>query len=100
MGYQLNTTHERKYTTNPLDALVSSMSSSYTVYRVAELGMPRDHHAIFVETNEDGPETGHWFHVSGNVQNGMIYEERVSGKPDLSLTFVAKEELGTVQQES
>lgn len=49
---------------------------SYKVYRIAETGMPRDHHAIFVETDEDGPGSGHKFHAIGDIQAGMTFEYR------------------------
>ncbi|KAI5465407.1 hypothetical protein BGZ63DRAFT_103589 [Mariannaea sp. PMI_226] len=70
---------------------------SYNVYLVASLGMPRDHHALFIETNSDG--TGRLIHVTGNVQNGMEFEEREEKRPDDSETFVSKSFLGTIYAE-
>ncbi|KAK2873651.1 hypothetical protein FQN49_002205 [Arthroderma sp. PD_2] len=70
--------------------------SFYTVYRVTETGLPRDHHAIFVETQEDGPGTGCRFNVTGNVQNGMEYEERGANRPRESASFLDMEKLGVV----
>ncbi|KAF3480931.1 uncharacterized protein GIQ15_06278 [Arthroderma uncinatum] len=69
---------------------------SYAVYRVTETGLPRNHHAIFVETEEDGPGSGCRFNVTGNVQNGMEYEERKTGKPQESASFMGMEKLGVV----
>ncbi|KAJ5367860.1 hypothetical protein N7541_001801 [Penicillium brevicompactum] len=39
---------------------------SYNVYRVSYAGLPRDHHAIFVEMNND--QSGHLFQ-SGTYQS-------------------------------
>ncbi|PGG97888.1 hypothetical protein AJ79_09060 [Helicocarpus griseus UAMH5409] len=73
---------------------------SYTVYRVAYSGLPRDHHTIFVETCEEGPETGRLFHVSGDIQNGMFFENKPVRKPDESATFVSKERIGSVTHDN
>lgn len=73
---------------------------SYPVYRVLESGLPRDHHAIFIETHEDGPKTGHLFHVKGTIQSGMIFEDRVEGEPENLPAFFSKEKLGTVTQDN
>ncbi|EGE00898.1 hypothetical protein TESG_08193 [Trichophyton tonsurans CBS 112818] len=69
---------------------------SYPVYRVAYGGLPRDHHSIFVETGENGPKTGHLFHVTGDIQNGMVFDEKPAKEPESSATFVGKEKIGTV----
>nr|KMM69071.1 hypothetical protein CPAG_05394 [Coccidioides posadasii RMSCC 3488] len=73
---------------------------SYTVYRVAYSGLPRDHHTIFVETCEEGPETGRLFHVSGDIQNGMFFENKPVRKPDESATFISKERIGSVTHDN
>ncbi|EQL36716.1 hypothetical protein BDFG_01686 [Blastomyces dermatitidis ATCC 26199] len=64
-----------------------SRSMSYAVYRVANLGAPRNHHTIFVETSEDGPETGCLFHVKGDIQNGMSFEDKTIRKPDALISL-------------
>ncbi|KJF60048.1 uncharacterized protein CIMG_12709 [Coccidioides immitis RS] len=69
---------------------------AYAVYHVAYSGLPRDHHTIFVETGGDGPETGHIFHVMGDIQTGMTFENKPAKKPDESATFVSKERIGSV----
>lgn len=70
---------------------------SYAVYRVSSSGLPRDHHAIFVETGEIGPESGHLFNVIGDIQTGMTFESKPTAKPDeSSLTFLSKERMGSV----
>jgi hypothetical protein len=66
----------------------------YTIYRGASTGMPRDHHAIFVETYED--LSGHLYQVTGNIQTGMSYEEKSRTKPEDSITFQSKTRIGTV----
>jgi hypothetical protein len=67
---------------------------SYNVYRTAYLGVPRDHHAIFVETAGDG--TGYIFQVTGDIQNGMRYECKAGKKPENSASFLNKMFLGWV----
>lgn len=67
---------------------------SYYVYRVAYLGAPRDHHAIFVETNADG--SGNVTHVTGDIQNGMKLDQKAGKRPELSTSFVEKSLLGSV----
>lgn len=63
---------------------------------MAESGLPRDHHAIFVETYENGPSTGHLYHVKGNIQEGMIFEHRAEQPPEEIPGFCGKEKLGVV----
>jgi hypothetical protein len=58
------------------------------------MGMPREHHAIFVETHED--LSGHLYQVTGNIQTGMVYEEKPRTKPEDSMTFESKIRIGTV----
>ena len=67
---------------------------SYQVFVVVFQGIPRDHHAIFVETSLD--QTGQIFHVTGIIQMGMAYESKPAKKPEASLSFVSKVFLGTV----
>lgn len=69
---------------------------AYQVYRIAETGLPRDHQAIFVETHETGPRTGHLYHVTGTVQNGMVFEHRPSPDPDKLPLLAEKRKVGTV----
>ncbi|KAF7587109.1 hypothetical protein BBP40_007700, partial [Aspergillus hancockii] len=69
-------------------------STHHPVY-LAESGLPRDHHALFVETHEAGPSTGHIYHVKGNIQEGMIFEHRVAAEPPEEMPgFCGKEMLG------
>lgn len=67
---------------------------SHQVYLVAFLGVTRDHHAIFVEINED--KSGMLFHVIGDIQKGMTYETKASRSPDKSTSFVGMDLLGTI----
>lgn len=69
-------------------------SMSYQVFLVSYAGVPRDHHAIFVETNSD--KTGQIFQVTGDIQNGMTYESKPGKRPEDSASFLKKELLGTV----
>ncbi|KIW16226.1 hypothetical protein PV08_06277 [Exophiala spinifera] len=70
----------------------------YDVYWVESAGMPRNHVAIFVETHELGPGTGHNFQVSGTIQLGMYHNHRPGKKPeeDEQSAFVSKRLLGRV----
>lgn len=66
---------------------------AYCVYRV----LYTDHHAIFVETNED--QSGHIYHVVGNLKTGMKYEDKPAKKPEDSFLFDSKTRIGTVTPE-
>lgn len=63
-------------------------------YLVSSAGLPRDHHAIFIEMNDD--LSGHVFQVTGNIQNGMTYEDKPSKKPEDSATYQGKELIGKI----
>lgn len=67
---------------------------SHTVYLVVSISIPRDHHAIFVETESDG--NGIIFQVTGNIQNGMTYETKPGERPEESATFISKTTIGIV----
>lgn len=69
---------------------------SYQVYLIIETGIPRDHHALFVETNESGPQTGQVYNVQGEIQNGMVFEHKTTDEPEKSPVFASKEHIGTV----
>ncbi|KAG6019737.1 hypothetical protein E4U41_003125 [Claviceps citrina] len=72
---------------------------SYPLYRVASLGAPRNHHAIFVQTEDDdtGAGAGIKFHVTGNIQNGMTFEkEKTAQRPESRAGYVGKILLGRV----
>ncbi|KJZ70456.1 hypothetical protein HIM_10158 [Hirsutella minnesotensis 3608] len=71
---------------------------SYYVYRVAYLGAPRNHHAIFIETNADG--SGALVHVTGDIQNGMRFEHKAARRPEESASFVEKTLLGWVSTDN
>ena len=79
----------------PLDFIpaVTTILMSYRVYRVASLGVPRNHHVIFVETGPDG--SGDIVNVVGDVQNGMTFEHQANQpRPETDATFVEKWFLG------
>ncbi|KAJ5475000.1 hypothetical protein N7539_008066 [Penicillium diatomitis] len=67
---------------------------SYNVYRVSYAGLPRDHHAIFVEMNKD--QSGHIFQVTGDIQNGMRHDDKPAKKPEESGTYQGKAHIGKV----
>ncbi|KAL3434194.1 hypothetical protein BDV09DRAFT_98836 [Aspergillus tetrazonus] len=71
---------------------------TYEAYVIAETSLgPRDHHYIFIETHEQGPMTGHRFHVIGNIQEGMIFNHRFCGKPEDEPVFLSKVRIGAVR---
>jgi hypothetical protein len=69
---------------------------SYSVYLVAYMGGPMDHHAIFVETQPDDPESGCIFQVIGDIQQGMRYGHKKARNPEKSATYLLKTYLGMV----
>lgn len=69
---------------------------SYAVYLVSYLGAPRDHHAIFVETNAD--HSGFIFQVTGDIQRGMTFGHKPAKRPEDSNSFVSKSYIGTVSE--
>ncbi len=69
---------------------------SYAVYRVSYVGLPRDHHAIFIETHESGDGTGHIFQVTGNIQTGMTFEDKPAKQPESSASYAGKTKIGNI----
>ncbi|OAP54430.1 hypothetical protein AYL99_11531 [Fonsecaea erecta] len=78
----------------------SDQSTTYNVFWVESAGMPLNHVAIFVETHELGPGSGHNFQVSGSIQLGMFHNHRPGKRPeeDEQSAFVSKRLLGTVSR--
>lgn len=73
---------------------------SYSVYLVENIGAPRNHKRIFVETAEgNGNNSGHIFHVIGSMQNGMTYEEKTDEAPEEDGGYSSKKLLGSVTKE-
>lgn len=73
---------------------MNKLVTSFKVYRAECPGMPRDHHAIFVETDTD--TSGRLFHVTGTIARGMLYEEKDLKFPDLSYSYENMTLLGAV----
>lgn len=69
---------------------------SHHVYLVEYLGAPRNHHAIFIET--DDSQSGYLYHVKGTIQDGMTYEVKHRSNPEQSTTFAKKTYLGWVNE--
>ncbi|SPJ73849.1 uncharacterized protein FTOL_03579 [Fusarium torulosum] len=70
--------------------------SHYPVYLVESLGVSRNHHALFFQTNSDG--TGSLFNVIGDIQSVMNFEaSELSKKREESQTFVSKSQLGWIK---
>ncbi|KAF4445527.1 hypothetical protein F53441_10747 [Fusarium austroafricanum] len=69
--------------------------SYYSVYLVESMGMPRNHHAIFVKTG--AKEEGTIFNVTGNAMNGFDLEIRETYQsPRLEATFQSWAEIGVI----
>ncbi|KAH7386889.1 hypothetical protein DE146DRAFT_586009, partial [Phaeosphaeria sp. MPI-PUGE-AT-0046c] len=68
----------------------------YNVFLVSYVGAPRDHYAIFVETNSD--LSGYIFQVTGDIQRGMSYGHKQAKRPEESASFVSKSFIGTVSE--
>ncbi|KAK3370803.1 hypothetical protein B0T24DRAFT_627071 [Lasiosphaeria ovina] len=85
-------------------SLSACATMSYNVYRVTYIAMPRDHHALFVETNTDQSSTGGkkksglLLHVIGNILEGMEFEQKPA-TPEASLTYASKSFVGWVAAE-
>lgn len=80
------------------DFSLRNQDMSYQVSLVSFACAPRDHHVIFVETEEGG--SGQIFHIKGRIQQGMTYETKPVRKPEESTTFITRELLGTVTMEN
>lgn len=70
----------------------------YQVYLAEYFGVPRNHHAIFVETHEDGKDSGFIYQVTGTIQQGMNYEFKKARSLELSASFLESHHLGTVSE--
>ena len=53
---------------------MASLATHYPISLESYLGLPRDHHAIFVRINDSNENCGHLFHVVGTIQRGMSLE--------------------------
>lgn len=70
---------------------------TYNVYLLSPAGMPRNHHAIFIETNLPTTGCGHIYQVTGNIQTGMIYEDKpTTSPPEEDPSFIDKVVIGIV----
>ena len=79
---------------------MSESQFSFTYHRVLHLyyhGKP-DHETIFVETHEGGQGTGHVYHVTGTILNGMKYDPRQEGRSEGSVEFHKKERVGSLKR--
>ena len=74
--------------------------SCYKVFIVTSTGMPRAHHSLFVETNDPSPSAGHIFQVTGNIQSGMVFEDKTYANPpeEENPSFISKVAIGTVAE--
>ncbi|KAI1938047.1 rRNA processing protein [Ophidiomyces ophidiicola] len=68
---------------------------------VSSVGMPHDHHAIFIETNSPSIGCGYVYQVTGSIQNGMVYEDKAAtSPPEDDPSFVGKSLVSIVKKTS
>jgi hypothetical protein len=89
--------------------------SYYNVYLLSSLGMPRNHHSIYIVTSPTNiklrsnsiqereqppctppPTQGYIYQVSGNIQTGMTYNYHSTTNTEHLPDFISKEPLGLV----
>jgi hypothetical protein len=75
-----------------------SPHKEYRVFHIYYHGSPRDHQAIFVETHENGKDSGHQYHVIGSILNGMEYNNRMAVRPEDNAEVHEKHQIGNVKQ--
>lgn len=80
-------------------------SDTYNVYLGVSDGLPRDHHAIWVNTggkkvlpNGQSVDSGEIIQVVGNIQQGMTFQVKNVG-PEESNAGKEKTKLGTVKKD-
>lgn len=67
---------------------------SYPMYLIQTLGAPRNHHALFIKTNET-TDAGQIINVIGNIQEGMAFEIRFTdASPSIETNYVGASFLG------
>jgi hypothetical protein len=71
---------------------------SYKVFLAEYIGVPRNHHAIFVELVHDGE--GEIYQVIGDILTGMQHERKDVKRPDKSASYMSMEQIGTVSHEN
>ncbi|KAJ8109830.1 hypothetical protein OPT61_g7170 [Boeremia exigua] len=69
---------------------------SYSVYLVSSIGAPRNHHAIFFETERY--ISGYIFQVTGNIQSGMTFGHRKTTNSEDLASFIDRTFLGTIAE--
>lgn len=79
------------------------MADSYNVYLGTYQGLPRDHHAIWIETGVrvtalDGEQRpgGEKVQVTGNIQQGMQHEVKAEVAPKLSQDGIDQTLIGVI----
>jgi hypothetical protein len=66
----------------------------YPVFLVESLGAPRNHQSLLVEIHS---KRGTIFHVTGNIQEGMVFEVKDTDTPEqCSPTFISRSEIGKI----
>lgn len=80
-------------------------NNAYDVYLGIYAGLPRDHHAIWIDTGNtkqlpDGRAVaaGVLVQVKGNIQSGMTFDVKNAVDPTISLEGKGKRKIGTIKK--
>ena len=71
-----------------------TIAMSCPLYLIESLGLPRNHHALFVQLSDRG--NGHQFQVKGSINEGMTYESKPIDSPEDDAAYISKTQLGWV----
>lgn len=89
-------TQDAQYSPLRANKMASSITH-YAIFLASYLGVKIDHHAIYVNLNENMTKCGHLFHVVGTLQRGMSLELRENcDHPSHSATFKSMHLIGWV----
>jgi hypothetical protein len=69
---------------------------SYRVFQIFNIGAPRDHYIIFVETNKSAHQWEYLYQIASDVQNAIEHKHKPAKKREESASFTSNESLGTV----
>jgi len=68
---------------------------SYAAYLLTTIGLPRDHHSLFIQTSPSG--SGFIYQVSGNIQTGMLFNHKPSSPPSDEADYISMTQIGRVR---
>lgn len=80
------------------ESILVARAMACPLYLVESLGLPRNHHALFLQLGDCG--NGHQFQVKGNISEGMTYEAKPIDSPEIDAGYISKTQLGWVSTET